>query len=77
MPNMLFDFSCVNGHTTEHFVESDMRHVVCPECGFKATRIISPISFSLDHTLPGQSMKWIKDHEKAGKDNNFYSQNSQ
>lgn len=63
----LYDFTCTNNHTTEHLTDPDQRVVLCPVCGHNAQRIISPVSFSLDNTFPGYSMKWARDHEKAAK----------
>ena len=61
----LYDFTCSNNHTTEHYIESDTKELLCPVCGHTATRIISQVSFKLDNTFPKYSMKWAKDHEKA------------
>ena len=63
----IYDFTCANNHTTEHYIDEKEREVLCPVCGHTATRIISPISFKLDNTFPGYSMKWARDHEKAAK----------
>ena len=43
MSLMLFDFTCPNGHTTEHFTKSDVKEVKCPDCDLMSTRIISPV----------------------------------
>ena len=67
MSLMLFDFTCTEGHTTEHLIKSDVKEVECTECGAKSNRIISPINFRLDHTFPGYHDKWARDHEKAAK----------
>ena len=61
MPRRMFDFTCKNSHTTEHFVETDTKEVSCSECGEMATRIISPTGiylepFSGDH--PSSYDRW-------------------
>lgn len=61
MPRRLFDFTCKNSHTTEHFVDTDTKDVSCSECGEMATRIISPTGiylepFSGDH--PSSYDRW-------------------
>jgi hypothetical protein len=67
MSRRLYDFTCSNDHTTEHLTDPDQREVLCSVCGHIAKRIISPVSFSLDSSFPGASMKWARDHEKAAK----------
>jgi len=37
------------------------------ECGAPAKRMISPIRCKLDHTFPGEGMKWEKMHEREAK----------
>lgn len=69
MSLMLFDFTCPDGHTTEHFTKSDVKEVKCPVCGLMSNRIISPTNFRLDHTFPGYYDKWAREHEKAGANN--------
>lgn len=61
MPRRMFDFTCKNSHTTEHFVETDTKEISCSECGEMATRIISPTGiylepFSGDH--PSSYDRW-------------------
>ncbi len=64
----LFDFTCVNGHTTEHFTNPDVREVICPECEAKAKRIISPVRAVFKGTgFPTADDKWAARHEKAAK----------
>lgn len=60
------DFRCGANHVTEHYVRDDVSEVMCPVCENLAQRIISPVRCQLDHTFPGQSMKWEKEHEKHG-----------
>ena len=69
MSLMLFDFTCTEGHTTEHLTKSDVKEVKCTECGAISNRIISPVSCKLDHTFPGYHDKWAREHEKAGANN--------
>jgi len=69
MSLMLFDFTCTEGHTTEHFIKSDVKDIECPECGSTSSRIISPVNFKLDSSFPGYHSKWAREHEKAGKNN--------
>ena len=63
----IFDYRCENGHIEEQFVE---RGTVCRcKCGAESHRIISPVRCQLDPTsgdFPGATMKWIKEHERAG-----------
>ena len=64
---ILYDFTCSNNHTTEHFVSSDTKEVVCPECGLKPKRVISKTSFKLEGTsgdFPTAADKWARRHEK-------------
>lgn len=61
MPRRMFDYTCKNSHTTEHFVEIDTKEVSCSECGEIATRILSPSRiylepFSGDH--PSSYDRW-------------------
>lgn len=64
----LFDFTCDEGHTTEHLVTSDTRQILCPVCGKISTRIISPIkTIFKGHGWVDKDLKWAKDHERAAK----------
>jgi hypothetical protein len=39
-------------------------------CGANATKLVSAPSFHLDGStgdFPGQHMKWVREHEKAGR----------
>lgn len=63
-----FDFQCEQGHTTEQFVDSEIRISPCDVCGSEAKRLISPVPSKLDGTsgdFPGEAIKWAKRHEKA------------
>lgn len=62
-----YDFRCEQNHTTEEFVESDVRTIQCPVCGLEAKRLISPVPSHLSGTggFPGEAIKWAERHEKA------------
>ena len=65
----LYDFRCPNGHTSEHLVKPDVKHIRC-ECGAEADRIISPVNFAVDGSDPAWPTahdKWVREHEAAGK----------
>ena len=61
------DFTCADGHTTERYICDSIPEIVCPECDSLAQRIISPVRCKLDHTFPGESIKWAKKHEDEAK----------
>ena len=66
----VFDFRCPNGHVHEEFVKAEVTESRCKTCGAVSTRIVSAPSFHLngsDGTFPGAHMKWVREHEKAGK----------
>jgi len=68
----VYDFRCDNGHVYEQFVDSGTEMSRCKECGASATKMLSAPAFILDgHTgdFPGRHMKWVKEHEKAGRPN--------
>ena len=65
----IYDFRCTNGHVFEEMVESG---VTTSRCGWgaNATKMVSAPSFVLEgHSgdFPGRHMKWVREHEKAGK----------
>ena len=65
----VYDFRCDNGHVFEDFVASGITTSRCG-CGANATKMVSAPSFHLEgHSgdFPGRHMKWVKEHEKAGK----------
>ena len=65
----IYDFRCTNEHVFEQMVESNVTTSRCG-CGANATRMVSAPSFHLngaDGSFPGAHMKWVKEHEKAGK----------
>lgn len=60
---ILFDFTCEDGHTNEHFVSSETTTVECKTCGKLATRIVTPPRIHLDPLsgdFPGSTFKWAK-----------------
>jgi putative FmdB family regulatory protein len=71
MSLLLFDFECIKcNHRHEKLVKSDVRVQDCPECGAQSYRVISPVRCKLDATsgdFPGATIKWEKQHEKAGR----------
>jgi hypothetical protein len=65
----VFDFKCDNGHIFEDFVDGSVTTSRCG-CGANATKIISATQCILDGAsgdFPGQHMKWVREHERAGK----------
>jgi len=65
----VFDFKCSNGHIFESFVDGSVTTSRCG-CGANATKIISATQCILDGAsgdFPGQHMKWVREHERAGK----------
>ena len=67
----IYDFRCTNGHVFEEMVESGVTTSRCG-CGANATKLVSAPSFHLDGStgdFPGQHMKWVREHEKAGRKN--------
>ena len=61
------EFRCSIGHATEELVDRATESISCPKCGATAQRIISPIRCKLDHTFPGEGMKWERMHERESK----------
>ena len=65
----VFDFKCNNGHIFEDFVESSVTTSRCG-CGADAKKIMSATQTILNGAsgdFPGAHMKWVKEHEKAGR----------
>ena len=65
----VYDFRCTNGHVFEEFVTSGTTTSRCG-CGANATKMVSAPSFHLDGStgdFPGRHMKWVREHEKAGR----------
>ena len=66
----VYDFRCPDGHVHEEFVESIVTESRCKTCDKVSTRMVSAPSFHLngsDGSFPGAHMKWVREHEKAGK----------
>jgi len=61
------DFRCEAGHVTEQLVDNSVKESICTECGLPAKRLIAAVRSKLDHTFPGEQLKWIKQHERRGK----------
>jgi len=67
----VFDFKCSNGHIFEDFVDGNVTTSRCG-CGANAKKIISATQCILEGAsgdFPGQHMKWVREHEKAGRKN--------
>jgi hypothetical protein len=65
----IYDFRCTNGHVFEEFVESGTTTSRCG-CGANAAKMVSAPSFHLEGAsgdFPGSHMKWVREHEKAGR----------
>jgi hypothetical protein len=56
----IYDFRCTNGHVFEEMVESGITTSRCG-CGANATNEGHSGDF------PGRHMKWVKEHEQAGR----------
>ena len=70
-----YDFKCPNGHVVEKFVPSGTRISRC-DCGADGTRMVSAPAFILNGSsgdFPGRHMRWVKEHEKAGRNNNLHN----
>ena len=66
----VYDFRCPDEHVHEEFVESTVTESRCKTCDKVSTRMVSAPSFHLngsDGSFPGAHMKWVREHEKAGK----------
>jgi len=71
----VYDFRCPNGHVVEKFVLNGTRISRC-DCGAEGTRMVSAPAFILDGSsgdFPGRHMRWVKEHEKAGRNNNLHN----
>jgi hypothetical protein len=65
----VFDFRCTNGHLFEEFVTSSVTTSRCG-CGANATRVVSATQCVLEGAsgaFPGRHMRWVREHEKAGR----------
>lgn len=68
----VFDFKCSNGHIFEDFVDASVSVSRCG-CGANATKMVSAPAFVLNGAsgdFPGAHMKWVREHEKAGRKSN-------
>jgi len=66
----VYDFRCTNGHVNEEFVKPDVTESRCKTCGSDSTRLVSAPSFHLEGAsgdFPGRHMRWVREHEKAGR----------
>ena len=71
----IYDFKCPNGHVVEKLVPNGTRISRC-DCGAEGTRMVSAPAFILDGSsgdFPGRHMRWVKEHEKAGQNNNLHN----
>lgn len=65
----VIEFRCENGHIFEEFVDGNITSSRCG-CGANATKIVSATRHILDGSsgdFPGRHMKWVKEHEEAGR----------
>jgi len=65
----VYDFKCTNGHYFEEFVDVDTTTSRCG-CGANATRVVSATPCVLEGAsgdFPGRHMKWVREHEQAGR----------
>ena len=65
----VYDFKCTNGHLFEEFVEAGTTTNRCG-CGANATRVVSATQCVLEGAsgdFPGRHMKWVREHEQAGR----------
>ena len=63
----IYDYRCEAGHVAEQMVRDPADILPCPECGEPSKRIITPIRCKLDHSFPGEALKWAKKHEDEGR----------
>ena len=65
------DYRCHDcGIAQEHFVENGTETVTCQSCSGVATKIISPVQFTLEGvsgSFPGAHMKWDKRRQEKMK----------
>lgn len=67
----VYDFRCDNDHIFEAFVDSSVTTSRCG-CGADATKVPSATKCVLDGSsgdFPGAHMRWVREHEKAGRKN--------
>lgn len=64
----IFEFRCAKEHTTEKFVDDEVRSIECPHCRNEASRIISSPRISLEGitgAFPSAFDSWARKHEEA------------
>jgi hypothetical protein len=62
----VFDFRCIAGHISEHFVEAETRAVQCPDCDQLALRQIAAPRAKLEGItgdFPSAADKWTRNRE--------------
>lgn len=65
----VYDFRCGEGHVFEKFVKPEITVCRC-DCGSEATKLVSAPRCHLEGAsgdFPGAHMKWVREHEKAGR----------
>ena len=65
----VYDFKCPCGTVFEKFVSSGVTTSRCG-CGAVATKVVSATKCVLDgHSgdFPGRHLKWVREHEEAGR----------
>jgi hypothetical protein len=65
----IYDFRCKCGNVFERMVGKGVSVIRC-DCGSYATKMLSAPKCVLDgHSgdFPGRHMKWIREHERAGR----------
>jgi uncharacterized protein (UPF0212 family) len=70
MPKRIFEFRCVKDHTTERFVDDEVRSIECPHCHNEASRIISTPRIALEGitgAFPSAADAWARKHEEANR----------
>lgn len=68
----IFDVQCESCSEVTEVFGRDHDEFRCGACGAPAKRIISPVRCKLEGysgSFPGAHMKWVREHEKAGKKN--------
>lgn len=66
----IFEFRCVKDHTTEKFVDDEVKSIECPHCRNEAVRIISSPRIQLEGisgAFPTAYDAWARKHEQAAR----------
>jgi putative FmdB family regulatory protein len=66
----IYEFRCVKDHTTERFVDSEVKSIECPHCRNEASRIISSPRIQLEGitgAFPTAYDAWARKHEQAAR----------